>query len=133
MRPEEQKDQEDRLDRFIRERIRLAREARGMSQDDLARFLQKTRVTVSDIERGRVRVGTYDLARIAAALEKPVAYFFPDSARGVTSEDLRPDEQEIVEAYRQLADNALQNLALRALKTVAREATQTEPDESDLR
>ena len=46
-----------------------------MSQEELARFIYRTRVTVSDMERGRVRVSTQDLALIGAGLEKPITHF----------------------------------------------------------
>jgi transcriptional regulator with XRE-family HTH domain len=62
---------------FIRQRVRSAREQNELSQDELARVIEKTNTTISDIERGKVGISTVDLALIAQHLGKPISYFFP--------------------------------------------------------
>jgi DNA-binding XRE family transcriptional regulator len=47
---------EDEINEYIRESIRQAREEAHKTQEDLAKVLEKTRVAISDMERGRVDV-----------------------------------------------------------------------------
>ena len=52
---------DDRANKYLRERIKQARLQANETQEDLARRLQKTRVAVSDLERGRVSARAADL------------------------------------------------------------------------
>ena len=114
------KEQEDPITYYVRNRIREARAQSGMSQADLAKFVYKSGSAVSDIERGRVQVSVNDLALIAAAVEKPASFFFPPNVRGAEQGTLEPDEQELVQHYRQLGNNtALKKLARRRVKELA--------------
>ena len=117
---------EDKINRYIREQIRSAREQRGMTQADLAKFIYKSRVAMSDIERGRVQVSASDLSLMASALEKPVAYFYPPVDRGVEESDLSPEEKELVHYYRQIAHKPLQLVALKQVTTLAESAIQAD-------
>lgn len=57
-------------------RLRLARERRGLTQEDAARVLElKNRQSVSQIEKGERRIRPAELARLAQWLEVPVTYF----------------------------------------------------------
>jgi len=112
----------DKVNRLIRERIRDARTERGMSEEDLVRHLFKSRVAVSDMERGRVEVGAADLVFIANVLEKPFSYFVPYSPLGASHSDLSPSEKELVYWFRQLGRATLENVAMSQLKTLAQSA-----------
>jgi transcriptional regulator with XRE-family HTH domain len=57
---------EEDVNRYIRERILQARREAGQTQEDLARRLGRTRVAISDLERGRVDVSASTLTDIAA-------------------------------------------------------------------
>jgi transcriptional regulator with XRE-family HTH domain len=58
--------QEDyELNRYIRERIHQSRLEANETQDDLAERPKKSRIPISDIDRGRVAVSTSDLALTA--------------------------------------------------------------------
>lgn len=61
---------------LIAKRIRVARAERDFNQADLAERLGLTPQAITKLESGRIdmRVGT--LERIAAALGKPMSYFF---------------------------------------------------------
>ncbi len=72
----------------IAERIRQARLERGLTQKDLAVFLNKTPSNVSDIERCRVQVSAVDLYILAEALNKPIEYFFGEDFGGKDIENL---------------------------------------------
>lgn len=65
------------------QRIREAREAKGMSQEQLAELISRDQRSVSEYESGKRRIYANDLPTIARALEVPVIYFFQD----VMSED----------------------------------------------
>ena len=62
---------------YIRGRIKQARTEANETQEDLSKILEKSRVAVSDIERGRVEVGASDLTYIAHHYKKPISYFYP--------------------------------------------------------
>jgi transcriptional regulator with XRE-family HTH domain len=109
--------QEDKINRYIRERIRQARVEAGETQDDLARILEKTRVTVSDIERGRVSVGAADLAFIAAHYEKPISYFYPPKV-SISKNELSSLDEELISLFHQLPES-LQYIALEYTKQQA--------------
>lgn len=114
---------EDKMNRYIRERIKEAREERGMSQDDLAKPLYKTRVAVSDLERGRVQAAAADLVLIAFAVEKPITYFFPPQLSGPQAADLSPREKELVMFFRRLVGfDDLEAAAVRQVQTLAEAA-----------
>ena len=84
----------DKISAYIRKQLRIAREEAGLSQQDIANQLGKTRSNVSDIERGRLNINAHELAIIANYLNKPLNYFFPEdilsgiSKHNYSSEDL---------------------------------------------
>ena len=120
------RDSEDKTNRYIRERIREAREQRGKTQDELAKELERSRVAVSDMERGKAQVNASDLVIIASYLEKPIAYFYPPNMVGASAADLSAKEQELVWMFRQLGHDALENVALGQITTLAESANQSD-------
>ena len=94
---------DDGGNRYIRERIRLARNEANESQDDLAKTMGKSRVTISDMERGRVIIGASDLCFIASHYEKPISYFFPQRVI-VNKSELSPLDEELLFLFFQLPD-----------------------------
>ncbi len=92
---------DDKVNRYIRERIRQVRTVASESQDDLAKKLEKSRVTVSDMERGRIAVSAADLALIAAYYEKPIGFFYPPSI-SVNKDQLSQLEEELIFLFSQL-------------------------------
>jgi len=63
---------------FVPNRITLARESRGMSQAQLAEKLGVSSQQLSEWERGQVKPGADNLAKIMTALESPATFFFVD-------------------------------------------------------
>ena len=118
--------EEDKINRYIRERIREAREQRGRTQDELAKELERSRVAVSDMERGKAQVNASDLVIIASYLEKPIAYFYPSIVVGPTGADLSAKEQELVWMFRRLQHDALENVALSQITALAESAVQSD-------
>lgn len=64
----------------IGQKIRLAREEAGLSQEELGNKLGCAGVTISMWEMGKRRVSLEDLHKIARVLGKPLACFFPDGS-----------------------------------------------------
>jgi len=62
----------------IGRKIRLARDAIGMAQDEFADKIKRDQRSVSQYENGKRRMFAHDLPRIAAALGVPTSYFFDD-------------------------------------------------------
>jgi transcriptional regulator with XRE-family HTH domain len=83
----------------IGEKIRLAREAQGMSQDDLADLMGTERVTVSRHESGTREMKIATFLQYADALNTDPALLFPDHVR--TQENQSPKER-LIEIIRRL-------------------------------
>lgn len=66
---------------LIGSRIRAIREARGISQEQMAMDAGLDRAYYGRIERGEVNVAALNLLKIAESLETEVGEFFPQSKR----------------------------------------------------
>ena len=64
------------LKEVVGKRIRQAREQLGLTQEQLAQRLGKTRNTISSYETGTRILSIAELPDLAEALEVPVSYFF---------------------------------------------------------
>ena len=62
--------------KLLGERIRQAREKRGLSQEDLAALISRDQRAVWEYEYGKRRIAVTDLPRLAQALQVPLLYFF---------------------------------------------------------
>lgn len=78
------------------ERIRRAREARGLSQEDLAEQVGRDQRAVSEYENGKRRIYAHDLPTFARALNVPILYFFEDVP---TNDDL---DAMLLDAFHQM-------------------------------
>lgn len=98
---------EDPINKYIRLRIKQSRTESNETQKDLSKILRKTRVAISDLERGRVAVNASDLTQIAAHYRKPVSFFYPpvvkiEGTLSALEEELLiyfadlPEEQKII-------------------------------------
>lgn len=85
----------------IRAKLRQARENAGLSQRQLADLVNSAQGTISDLERGRIRINAADLVRFAEVLDKSVSYFYP----GTEESDLTEREQVLVRLLRRLPEN----------------------------
>jgi transcriptional regulator with XRE-family HTH domain len=66
-------------DRAIGERIREARIAAGMSQGALGELMGLSYQQIQKYESGRNRINGARIERLVTALNRPVAYFFPNA------------------------------------------------------
>jgi transcriptional regulator with XRE-family HTH domain len=91
---------------YIREKLREAREAAGLSQRQLAELVHSAQGTISDLERGKIRINAGELVRYAQALGKSILYFYP----GTQVSDLSEREQVLVSLFQRLEDRWQENL-----------------------
>lgn len=61
---------------LLGQRIRQARERKGLSQEDFAALISRDQRAVSEYEHGKRRIAVNDLPVIARALDVPVRYFY---------------------------------------------------------
>lgn len=102
---------------FIRERIREAREELHMTQEELAQKIYKSRVQISDLERGRTQVSASELVVISLALHKPIMYFYP--FKTPTEKELREEEQELIHHFRGIRNGAMEKYAIKTVRELA--------------
>lgn len=68
--------QDDSADRkTLGARLRAAREYLGLSQDEVAKYLNVPRTALSHIESGQRRIDALELKRVAILYKKPVTHF----------------------------------------------------------
>lgn len=70
------------------ERMRRAREARGISQERFAELIERDQRSVSEYENGKRRIYANDLPRIANALEVSLIELFEDVLEPIDSETM---------------------------------------------
>ncbi len=75
-------DGEYQMNELIVKKVKAARLERGLTQKDLAKLLDRTSASISDLERAKVQVTASDLAKLAKYLNKPIEYFYGDSFGG---------------------------------------------------
>jgi transcriptional regulator with XRE-family HTH domain len=100
--------------------IKQAREARRLSQRELADALGRRQASVSDMENGKMEPSASTLVQLAQVLEKPITYFFPKPwgpqvARG----DLTYDEQALLLEFRRLRSDEHRRIAIRQVGAIA--------------
>lgn len=61
-------------------KLRIAREARGLSQQATADAIGVTRTAITQMESGNRSVSTLELSKLAECLWRPVSYFFEEIA-----------------------------------------------------
>ena len=61
---------------FLGNRIRQARLDSDLTQSDLANYLNRTKSSISQLEKGQIQISATDLQKIAHHLNKPIEYFF---------------------------------------------------------
>ena len=68
----------DEARRRLADRLREAREAKGLLQEDVASHLGVPRPAISQIENGNRKVDAIELARLAKLYGQPLSYFSDD-------------------------------------------------------
>lgn len=107
----------NKYDNFIRQRIRDAREELKMTQDELGEKIYKSRVQISDLERGRTQISATELILISVALHKPIMYFYP--FKSLTDNELKEEEQELIHHFRGIKSKAMEKYAIKTVRELA--------------
>ncbi len=106
--------------RALGQRIRDARNDRGLSQRQLADRINRRQAAVSDIENGRMQPDATTLLLLAEVLEKPVTYFFPPPwGPRISRGDLTYDEQALLLEFRRLQSDEHRKIAITQLAALA--------------
>lgn len=113
-------------DRFVGQRVKLARNLASMSQETLGDALHLTFQQVQKYEKGSNRIAASRMQEIAAVFNRPVAWFFGEDENVVRSEagdlvqEFLADRQGIALARAYLAiTNPKMRLALLAIVEAA--------------
>lgn len=93
--------QDDDSWRAIGERVRHSREYLGLSQGEVAEVLGLSRPAISQIEAGRRKVSTLELAKLARLFGRPYEYFLGEVPEPVQDET----SQALFRAARDLSDD----------------------------
>jgi transcriptional regulator with XRE-family HTH domain len=72
----------DQPHKRLAERLREAREEKGLSQEEVALKLGLPRPAISQIENGRRRVEVLELARLAKLYDRPLDFFANEEPAG---------------------------------------------------
>lgn len=115
-------DRRDPVDVAVGAKIRLRRKQLGVSQKSLAEALGVTFQQVQKYERGANRVSASSLARVAKALEMPVAAFFsdePDAAPNLFSAIGDPGAADMLEAYSGISSSESRQALLAVARLMA--------------
>jgi len=67
----------EKLKGEVGEKLKMAREERGLSQEELARMLGLSKVGYGALERGKNLVGLQYLVMLTFILKKPITFFLP--------------------------------------------------------
>ena len=100
--------------------IRQAREDASMPQEELAAQIYKHRPAISEMERGKMIPDAFTLAFLAAALNKPLAYFIPQPLRREFKEEsISTEEQELLTHFRHIWDEQTRQIAINQVRALA--------------
>lgn len=104
----------------IGDRISIARQARGLTQEGLAEAVGVTRSAVAQWETGRAGQVTGNLSRIAAVLDVSVEQLMSGNDTPPRARSLRGDELAMLRLYRECSPADQQLLLRTARRLVAR-------------
>ena len=89
-------------------RLREAREYLGLSQDEVAKYLDIPRTALSHIESGQRRIDALELKKVAVLYKRPVAYFTGEEK---AEEGLPEDVAHLARAAAGLSESDRQELS----------------------
>ncbi|MBQ6396983.1 MAG: helix-turn-helix transcriptional regulator [Oscillospiraceae bacterium] len=89
-------------------RIKDLRLARGMQQEDLARLLSVTRVSISRYETGVHSIDAETICRLCDIFGCTADYLLGRSSR--PDPDLSPEEEQLLAAYANASDEIRENI-----------------------
>lgn len=90
---------DDRIYRIFGSRLRELRDEKGVTQEQLAKRVDLSRTSITNIEKGRQRVMLHQLVELAEALESDVSDLMP-LRKTDGDKPLRPDVAAVIDAMR---------------------------------
>lgn len=96
--------------KLLGERIRQAREKRGLSQEEFAALISRDQRAVSEYEHGKRRISVTDLPTIAQALEVPLLFFYEGD---LTTTDL---DYALLKEFQRLPSTKAKRFAIDVLR-----------------
>lgn len=91
-------------------KLKEAREALGLSQDDVGEMLHMSGVNYGNFERGKRAINCDYLIQLSGILSRPASWFLGEEG------DLSSDEEMLVRLYRAIKDDAIKSFILNAAK-----------------
>ena len=91
---------EDRLYRLFGSRVRALREGKNVTQEELAKRVDLSRTSITNIEKGRQRVLLHQMVEIAQALDAEPAALMPPPETAAASPPMRKDVAKVIKALR---------------------------------
>ena len=89
-------------------RLREAREYMGLSQDEVAKYLEIPRTALSHVESGQRRIDALELKKVALLYKRPIAYFTGETE---ADESLPDDVEHLARAAAGLSERDRQELS----------------------
>lgn len=107
-------------DVHVGRKVREARAAKGMSQEQLGKLLGVSFQQVQKYEKGTNRIGSSRLWDISKALETPITYFFEDIEDVQTEQRSLPRRTiELAKQIDSINDDNVRNQVLNLIKACA--------------
>ena len=118
-------------DLYAGERLKVARQLAGVSQQQLGEALGVSFQAVQKYESGENRLSAGRLVKAAAFLGVDLAFFAkertPAAGEGTPSSGFSAEEIDLIRAWRALRSEALRAQVKRLLQTIADSAAEGEP------
>ena len=90
--------------------VQQARTEASLTQGQPAHKVYRRQAAISDIENGKMVLDAETLVYLAAALDKPFRYLFPDELLSRTEGNLSNQEREYLTSFRQLTNTDRQRV-----------------------
>jgi transcriptional regulator with XRE-family HTH domain len=116
----ERADEEEYL-KYIKARIKEAREDANMTQGELGKKIGRTQAYFSKLESGGLVPSIIETLGIAQFTQKPIQFFLP--IQDTDDESLSGKEWQLVAHFRQFDDDTVRDMAIGAVKALAKTKT----------
>jgi transcriptional regulator with XRE-family HTH domain len=91
---------DDRLYRLFGSRVRALREAKKVTQEELAKRVDLSRTSITNIEKGRQRVLLHQMVDIAHALDAEPNALIPPPESAAANPPMRKDVAKVLKVLR---------------------------------
>jgi transcriptional regulator with XRE-family HTH domain len=118
-----EREEEERYGKYIKAKIKEARERSGLTQTELASKLGRTQAYFSKLESGELVVSIVELLGIAQFTNTPIQNFLP--IQDANKEDLTGQEWQLLTLFRKIEDDRIRGIALNQMRQLAEEEKPT--------